>query len=237
MPSTTARAQSPLILALDTSSSLGSVALARGETILKARAFEADQGHSQRLLPAIDAVFGEAELKVSEVDLFAAVIGPGSFTGLRVSLACVRGLAGLRPCFGALATDVAAWAGRGSTNVLAIADLFHGEVFGSVHDSQGALISGRESGDLASVMATLKGFLTGSLAATGSGTRRHRTQIEATCPGIAFLDLPEGLAPHLAILASSQASLATTCRAQDLLPYYLRDPLTRGLLNSKPLET
>ncbi len=237
MPSTTARAQSPLILALDTSSSLGSVALARGETILKTRAFEADHGHSQRLLPAIDAVFADAKLKVSEVELFAAVIGPGSFTGLRVSLACVRGLAGLRPCFGALATDVAAWAGRGSATVFAIADLFHGEVFGSVYDSQGALVSERESGELTSVMARLKGFLTGSLVAAGSGTRKHRTQIEATCPGIAFLDLPEGLAPHLAILASVQASQATTCRAQDLLPFYLRDPLSRGLLNSKPLGT
>ena len=237
MPSITALRKNLLILAVDTSSSLGSVALARGTTVLQARAFEADHGHSQRLLPAIEAVFAEAQLQVSEVDLFAAVIGPGSFTGLRVSLACLRGLAGERPCYGSLATDVAAWAGRGrEAKILAITELFHGEVFGSVHDEEGALISKRESGDLGSVLAAL-GDLSGARAlAVGSATLKHRTNIEAACPGITFLDLPEGLAPHLAILASAKASPETTCRAGDLLPFYLRDPMTRGLLNTRPKE-
>lgn len=125
--------------------SLGSVALARGGTLLKTRAFEADHGHSQRLLPAIEGVFSDAGLAVAEVDLFAVVVGPGSFAGLRVSLANVRGLAGARPCFGALATDVAAWAARGGFGTtLAVTDLFHGEVFASVHDAEGTLISTRE---------------------------------------------------------------------------------------------
>ena len=232
MPSTTALPHNPLILALDTSSSLGSVALARGETILKARAFEADRGHSQRLLPAIDAIFTDAQLQVSDVDLFAAVVGPGSFTGLRVSLACLRGLAGEKPCLGAVVTDVAAWAGRGrGPRILAITDLFHGEVFASVYESDGTLISGREPGDLASVMAALKDLLSEGAVAIGSATLKHRADIESASPGIIILDLNEGLAPHLASLASARASEATTCRAGDLLPFYLRDPLTRGLLN------
>ncbi len=237
MPSTTAPPHLPLILALDTSSSLGSVALARGETILKARAFEADRGHSRRLLPAIDAVFADAHQRVGDVDLFAVVTGPGSFTGLRVSLACLRGLAVLKPCFGAIATDVAAWAGRGQgPRILAITDLFHGEVFASVHDREGTLISKRESGDLGAVLAALKGQLSERALAIGSGTLKHRIDIEAACPGITILDLHEGLAPHLASLAAAQASGTTTERAADLLPFYLRDPLTRGLLNTQPKE-
>ncbi len=237
MPSTTAPPHNPLILALDTSSSLGSVALARGETILTARAFEADHGHSQRLLPAINEIFTEARLQVSDVALFAAVVGPGSFTGLRVSLACLRGLAGETPCFGAVATDVAAWAGRGrGPEILAITDLFHGEVFASVHDGDGTLISKRESGDLGAVLAGLKGLLSQGAVAIGSGTLKHRIDIGGGCPGITILDLPEGLAPHLASLAAAQASETTTARAGDLLPFYLRDPLTRGLLNPRPKE-
>lgn len=225
----------PIILALDTSSARGSVALARGPVILKASVFEADRGHSQRLLPAIDGIFTEAKLQVREVDLFAAVIGPGSFTGLRVSLACLRGLAGEKPCFGAIGTDVAAWAGRGrATRVLSMTDLFHGEVFAGVYDGEGALVSKRESGSVSSVLEALKDLLAGGGLAIGSAALKHQTVIESVCAGLTYLDLPEGLSPHLAALASARAGGANTCRSSDMLPFYLRDPLSRGLLNTQP---
>jgi len=225
----------PLILALDTSSSRGSVALARGGTLLETRAFEADHGHSQRLLPAIEGLFSDAGLGVDEVDLFAIVVGPGSFTGLRVSLACVRGLAGTKPCFGALATDVAAWAARGrGSSILAVTDLFHGEVFASAHDEAGALVSKRESGDLAGVLGALRDFVRGPAVAIGSAAEKHAAEVSAAFPGIEVLTLDDGLAPHLAGLAQATASPETTGPAGELLPYYLRDPLTRGLLNSQP---
>ena len=228
--------QVPLILALDTSSSLGSIALAHGPELLLSRAFEADHGHSQRLLPALEALFEAAGRTPAEVDLFAAVIGPGSFTGLRVSLASVRGLAGARPCFGALATDVAAWAVRGkASRVLALTDLCHGEVFGSVHDEAGALISGREAGELGAVLSTLRPTLgEGPRVAAGSAAIRHRAEIGAALSGIDFATIDEGLAPHLAGLAAVRADERTTVPSGDLLPFYLRDPLTRGLLNSQP---
>jgi tRNA threonylcarbamoyladenosine biosynthesis protein TsaB len=235
VPSLSAPPPNPLILALDTSSSLGSVALGRGGAVLEALSFEADHGHSQRLLPAIESVLAAARVQVADVDLFAAVSGPGSFTGLRVSLSCLRGLAGRKPCFGALAPDAAAWAGRGrAANILAITDLFHGEVFGGVYNGLGNLVSKHESGDLTSVLKSLRSSLTGDLMAVGSATLKRRTEIESWCPAIGFLDLPEGLAPHLASLAAARATDKTTCSSSDLLPFYLRDPLTRGLLNPPP---
>jgi tRNA threonylcarbamoyladenosine biosynthesis protein TsaB len=225
----------PLTLALDTSSSLGSVALLSGSEVWKARAFEADHGHSQKLLPAVDSIFAEAGVQAAHVALFAAITGPGSFTGLRVTLACIRGLAGERPCFGSIGTDVAAWAARGrGKRVLALTDLFHGEVFGSVHDEHGALISGREAGELKGVLAALQELLTDGPIAVGSAASKHRDVIAETIPGVVFHELPEGLAPHLGTLATASASPSTTCRASDLMPFYLRDPLTRGLLNSQP---
>jgi tRNA threonylcarbamoyladenosine biosynthesis protein TsaB len=235
VPSLDLKSPAPLILALDTSASLGSVALARGGTVLKTRAFEADHGHSQRLLPAIEGAFADAGLAVSDVDLFAVVVGPGSFTGLRVSLACVRGLAGNKPCFGALGTDVAAFsARRKGAPILAVTDLFHGEVFASVHDEEGGLVSNRESGDLAAVLGALKQFLGGRALALGSAASKHKTPIAEAFPAIEFLSLDDGLAPHLAALAAERADDGTTVPAGELLPYYLRDPLTRGLLGTQP---
>lgn len=225
----------PLILAFDTSSSTGSVALSRGEVLAGVRTFEADRGHSRKLLPAIEGILDDLGLHIGGVDLFATVIGPGSFTGLRVALACLRGLAGERPCFGALAPDVAAWAARGQAeSTLAITDLFHGEVFAGVYGPDGARLSSHESGELESVLAALRPFIKPQSVAVGSALRRHHEAVETILPGINRFDLDEGLAPHLASLAFAQAAANPPQPAHELLPFYLRDPLTRGLLNPKP---
>src|SRR5689334_17814375 len=85
-----------LILSVDTSGKNGSVALARGD----AKQFEliasspAEGGtFSAQLIPQIAPVLSEHNLKKSDIDAFAAAPWPGSFTGLRIGLTAVKGLA------------------------------------------------------------------------------------------------------------------------------------------------
>ncbi len=235
MPSIQNTPSTPLLLALDTSSSLGSVALTRGKSLIGSRSFLADHGHSRNLLPAIDSLFVEASIPAQSVDLFAVVKGPGSFTGLRVSLACVRGLAAERPCFGALTTEVLAWAARGrGRRILALADLFHGEVFGAVHDDFGNLISTHEAGEVSGVLEALRASIQGSIVAVGAAALKHRDAVESAFPGVDFVETAEGLAPHLASLAGASGALEGFSPASEILPFYLRDPVTRGLLGTPP---
>lgn len=229
MPSLTHPASDSLIFAVDTSSSQGSIALSRGPSLLATRMFGEAKSHSQLLLPTTADLFKETGVDISEVDIFAAVIGPGSFTGLRVSLACVRGLAGRRPCFGGVASDVAAWAARDrGADVLALTPLFHGEIFGGVYNAAGDLVTARASGLFEPVVASLKMHASAGPLLVGSATVPHRDELARVFPGSLFVDLPEGLAPHLAVLASARATETNTCRPGDLLPFYLRDPFTRG---------
>src|SRR5207253_1846803 len=83
----------PLILAVDTSSPRLSLALARGATVISAIASESGTPHSQTLFVHLAALFDSAQLDPRHVDAFAVATGPGSFTGLRVGLAAVKGLA------------------------------------------------------------------------------------------------------------------------------------------------
>lgn len=82
-----------LILAADTSLPLLSVALLRDETLLGALALEGKGSRNEKLLPAIDWLLTESGVDRHEVDLFAVTRGPGSFTGVRIGLATMQGLA------------------------------------------------------------------------------------------------------------------------------------------------
>ena len=86
-------ARPPLLLALETSGRVLSVALLRGEEVLAERQGARERPGAESLLPAVDEVLVRAGVRVADVEAFAVSIGPGSFTGLRVGIATVKGLA------------------------------------------------------------------------------------------------------------------------------------------------
>src|SRR5450759_4884948 len=71
-----------LTLAFDTSSKTAAVALLQDDTILYDVIINAGLNHSEVLLPAIDQACLQARIKITEIDLFACTLGPGSFKGL-----------------------------------------------------------------------------------------------------------------------------------------------------------
>jgi tRNA threonylcarbamoyladenosine biosynthesis protein TsaB len=231
------------VLACDTSARRGGVAIARGGELLGSRSFEASPGHSKVFLSEVEGLLRSLDLALADIDRFAAVIGPGSFTGLRVSLASMRGLAANRPCTGALASDVVAHAVLGEaptvpSNVVVLVDLFHGEVFGGVYriEARGDPIAERlRAGKIADVLREL-GIVPGfACRVAGSGALTHRSAVEQALLSNhpdGHRDLPirdPDIGASLAVWASRQPGAFRWTRASEVLPFYLRDPLTRAL--------
>ncbi len=81
------------LLAIDASTPSGSVALFDGETLVAEFTFHRGGRHSETLLTAIDTICTISGVDVKEVDSYAVTRGPGSFTGLRVGISTVKGLA------------------------------------------------------------------------------------------------------------------------------------------------
>src|SRR5512132_1573169 len=82
-----------LILAADTSLPILSVALVREGGLVGALAMEGKGSRNEKLLPAIDWLLSESSIDRQSIDLFAVTRGPGSFTGVRIGLATMQGLA------------------------------------------------------------------------------------------------------------------------------------------------
>jgi len=82
-----------LILAADTSLPIFSVALLRDAALIGAVALEGRSSRNEKLLPAVDWLLTESGVDRHEIDLFAVTRGPGSFTGVRIGLATIQGLA------------------------------------------------------------------------------------------------------------------------------------------------
>jgi len=84
---------SPLILAVETSGRMGSVALAEGDKLLSESHFSGPMKHSAEIFPAITNLLGEFDKKPDQIEQVYISVGPGSFTGLRIAVTFAKAMA------------------------------------------------------------------------------------------------------------------------------------------------
>jgi tRNA threonylcarbamoyladenosine biosynthesis protein TsaB len=209
------------IVAVDTTTPLGSVALVEdGESRAEVRLRAADS-HSRWLVRAIALVVEGLGLAPEDVDAWAVATGPGSFTGLRVGLSTVQGLAlaASRPCVGVSTLDALAALARGSApTIVALVDAFRDEVYSGVYDADG-----HPGGEprVGPVEAVLPG-LAGRVAFVGDGAHRFRARIEAGTPDAIFPVVEPWLATTLGRLATSRLAAGAGTAPEALRPAYIR---------------
>jgi tRNA threonylcarbamoyladenosine biosynthesis protein TsaB len=132
----------PLILALDTTHEWGSVALAHGSNLLEQVEIQAPDGFAHVIYGPLAALLERHRLKAADIDCFASAAGPGSFTGVRVGLACIKGLAEACGKPAVAVSNLEALASFGSAPLrAAVMDARRGEVYGAVYDAQGRLVT------------------------------------------------------------------------------------------------
>ncbi len=81
------------ILAIETSANTVSAAVCEGETLLASFTGNIMKTHSQTLLPIVDGLLSYAGISADDIDIFATTQGPGSFTGIRIGISTIKGLA------------------------------------------------------------------------------------------------------------------------------------------------
>ena len=126
-----------VILAVDTTSRAGSLALARDGEVMECSAVEAPDGFGQILYQEIENVLKKRGLKISDIDGYAAASGPGSFTGIRVGMTAVKALAEVNGKQAVAVSNLLAMAEAGHGRLRApVLDARREQVYAAVYDSE-----------------------------------------------------------------------------------------------------
>lgn len=145
------------ICVLDASTQVASVAMMEEGKLIYESNLIHGLTHSEKLMPLVEAAFTLTGWEPTDVDVYGVVEGPGSFTGLRIGVATVKGLAQAagKPVTGVGTLDVLAMNVPFFQGVTApILDARRGQVYGALfHWNQGRMV--RETGDLAIPLAEL----------------------------------------------------------------------------------
>ena len=111
---------SKTILAIDSTATVSSVAVRRGGETLGEYHLNCGSTHSVTLLPMAEHLLSQCSLSLDDVDIFAVSQGPGSFTGVRIGAALVKGLAFKeeKPCVGVSALEALAYNLCGTVGII-----------------------------------------------------------------------------------------------------------------------
>jgi tRNA threonylcarbamoyladenosine biosynthesis protein TsaB len=145
-----------LTLAIDTTADYGSIALADENGCREEVLLHAPQGFSHVLFSAIEALLTRNGVQLKEIELFAGATGPGSFTGVRVGLSAVKGLAEVtgKPAVAVSNLDALFEFGHFDLRAVVI-DARRGEIYGALYNGDRTLIVPEIVGPLQKFLALL----------------------------------------------------------------------------------
>jgi tRNA threonylcarbamoyladenosine biosynthesis protein TsaB len=224
------------VLALDTTTRSGSVAVVERDRVVEERAGDGSRTHALRLPAEVIAVLEAHALTLAEVDLFAVASGPGSFTGLRIGIATIQGLAfvGGKRVVGVSALEALARAASldlppGAT-IAAVMDAHRREVFTAVYragDSDRFAPGGMVEveavtvGELARAVDRWTSMPGGPVYCVGDGAVLHADALARILPSAVVLPPPllAGVIGRMAVRRAADAVAPA-----DLRPVYVRRP-------------
>lgn len=201
----------PRILAVDTTHEFGSIALA-GDVV----PLHSPSGFAHVIYPHIRELLERSGVRLDAIDCFAAASGPGSFTGVRVGLACIKGLAEATGKPAVAVSNLEAIATFGTAPLRAVLiDARRGDVYGAVYDTEGRLVVPETVGKLTDWLASLPTvdleFISTDFTAFGGGL-----------PPAPRITAPRALAGAVAEIAAARLLRGEACDPAALDANYVR---------------
>ena len=230
------------ILAVDTSAKSVSCALVRGGRVLASFFSNTGLTHSQTMLPMVEDLLRVADVTVEDLDALAVNVGPGSFTGVRIGVAAVKGLAftGDKPCVAVSTLESMAMNVPLTPDmaVCGVMDARCQQVYTALFsvNEEGALIRlwDDEAISIADLGERLKG-IDKEIVLVGDGSELCYDTLKGVVNGLTLAPASARLQNALgtALVAERLFEQGVTDTAEELLPTYLRLPQAERELNAR----
>lgn len=229
------------VLSIDTSSVVATCAVLDENKILGEYSLNQNVTHSENLVPMIKEIMDGLNLKVNDIDIFAASVGPGSFTGLRIGIATIKSLAHVvdKPVVGvstleALAFNIPYFSGI----LVPIIDARRNRVFSGIYrwkDNKLINIKSPSPLELDELISTLKSY-DEKILFNGDGTLVYKDKIMEKLNGRVYFspistNMPR--ASSVGELAIIKAKEGKTESYFELVPQYLRESQAQRSLKNK----
>ena len=232
------KATNMLILALDSSAAPASVALLEDGKILSEFYINTKQTHSQTLMPMVESVLKLTNKTLDDVTCMAVSAGPGSFTGVRIGVSCVKGLSMTRniPCAGVSTLRAMAENARQLTGIVcAVMDARCGQVYNALFRAESGKLT-RLCDDRALPIAELleecKTFAE-KVYLVGDGAELCYKTFAAIRAELLQPQLRFQRASGVAMAAQEMVENGQTVTPDALMPIYLRLPQAERELKAK----
>ena len=216
------------ILALEASTLMGGVAVVDDEGVICELTLSVAETHSAQLMPAVDYALKMADLKPDELDAFAVALGPGSFTGLRIGLATVKGLAvaASKPLIGIPTLEAMAHAFPYCPHmILPMIDARMKEVYAAFFEARDGIVL-RRSDDMVLSVSDLLNDTKAETLFFGTGAKKYRDEIVAIMGDLARFATPEisgARASTVGFLAIEKLKRGENADIDSIEPIYIRE--------------
>ncbi|MFH1209136.1 MAG: tRNA (adenosine(37)-N6)-threonylcarbamoyltransferase complex dimerization subunit type 1 TsaB [Candidatus Omnitrophota bacterium] len=221
------------LLAMETSGPVLSVAIKKSGAKLRHATVEGYMKHAENLLPVINRLLQKEKLKIRDIDAFLIGRGPGSFTGLRIGFATLKGFLATRPrpCYGALSLDLIAAGMRPErhTNLTVCLDARRGKLYARSYRYRGKRWNSCGPSRVLPIDPMVSGLSRGSWIA-GDGVKKFDSSRFVVAPEKSWHSKASTL---IALFETKNPLLKKLLDPKEFLPVYLRNSEAEERLKDK----
>ena len=219
------------ILAIDTASKICSTALLENDEIIDEMNLDNGRTHSENLMPMVEEILTKNKLKLSDMDLIACVVGPGSFTGIRIGVASVKAMAEVNhlTVVGVSALESLARIETSQKQKVSLIDARNNQVYCGIFDDNYQPVQDFMADDILNIIEVLKKY--DDFVCIGDGAVLQQDLIQKNIPTAEFSEMNEQKAVFAGKIAYQKYLKNEVQSADTIMPMYLRKSQAERMKN------
>ncbi len=210
------------MLAVDTSSAICSVALLDNDNLIDEINLDNGRTHSENLMPIVDEIIKRNNMDVKDIEFISCVVGPGSFTGIRIGVSSIKAIAEVLNVKLAQVTSLETLAANvdGAETIVSLIDARNNQVYCGIFDKDYNLKEEALADSIDEVINHIKKYQ--GIVFTGNGAELHKELLLNNIENARFADVNIQLAKNVGKIGYKKYLENNVENADTIIPIYLR---------------